>query len=96
MLPIGGRSAGSARMQVVMRSVSAGERGEKSTTVKSFCRRACQGAVEKSIHERHVLGRDPHSQRRLTSSIGHEDVGGYLEDHKPIAEDVGRHRVMTA
>ena len=36
-----GRRDGSMDMQLVIRSASAGERGERSTTVKSLDRRAC-------------------------------------------------------
>lgn len=39
-----GRRAGSADMQEIMRSQRAGESGDRSTTEKSFSRRACQGA----------------------------------------------------
>jgi hypothetical protein len=39
-----GRLDGSECMQLVMRSVRAGDKGDRSTTVKSFVRNACHGA----------------------------------------------------
>jgi len=39
-----GLQLGSAAIHVIIRSVSAGESGDRSTTLKSFVRRACHGA----------------------------------------------------